>query len=145
MRPRMAWRAVLLPAPLGPIRPRIRPSSTRRSMPSTATVVPKALRRPRASMTDMASALLLGNISGGSGSGQQLFGRQSQPLDGGVNLRPLVGQESLTLPFQQQIVRTWFDEHAPTSLRLDEPLVDQLLVALENGDRIHAVLGCDIA
>src|SRR3954467_3824018 len=55
----MAFSAVVLPAPFGPMIPTIRPSSTRRSMPSSATVVPNAFRRPRASMHDMASALLV--------------------------------------------------------------------------------------
>src|SRR5216684_2761238 len=52
----MALSAVVLPAPLGPMSPRMRPSSIRKSMPSSATVVPNALRRPRASMTVMASS-----------------------------------------------------------------------------------------
>src|SRR2546427_179163 len=39
--------------------PRMRPSSTCRSIPSSATVAPKVLRRPRASMHTMASVLLL--------------------------------------------------------------------------------------
>ena len=54
----MALSAVVLPAPLGPISPRMRPSSTRISMPSNAIVVPNSLRRPRASMHAMALALL---------------------------------------------------------------------------------------
>src|SRR5438552_3172700 len=52
--PRMALSAVVLPAPLGPMSPSMRPSSRRRSTPSSATVVPYALRRPRASMHAMA-------------------------------------------------------------------------------------------
>src|SRR5580693_7994062 len=41
---------VVLPAPFGPSRPRISPAATCRSSPSRACVLPKALRRPRASM-----------------------------------------------------------------------------------------------
>src|SRR5438270_8882003 len=58
----MALSAVVLPAPFGPISPRMRPSSTPRSTPSSAMVVPKALRRPRASMQAMASAVLLAGL-----------------------------------------------------------------------------------
>src|SRR6202171_3778674 len=50
VRQRIASSAVVLPAPLGPMSPRMRPSSTRRSTLSNATVVPKVLRRPRASI-----------------------------------------------------------------------------------------------
>src|SRR5882672_11479530 len=52
--PRIALSAVVLPAPFGPIIPRMRPSSTCKSMPFSATVVPNALRRPRASIVAMA-------------------------------------------------------------------------------------------
>src|ERR1700682_3121097 len=50
VRPRIALSAVALPATLGPMSPRMRPSSTRRSTLSNATVVPKTLRRPCASI-----------------------------------------------------------------------------------------------
>src|SRR3974390_246951 len=99
MRPRMALRAVVFPAPLGPMRPRMRPSSTRRSTPSRATVLPKVLRRPRASIQGMSVLLLLircGFVGGGrefDGGGlrcrmigailQQFFGIESEALNGG--------------------------------------------------------------
>src|SRR5438105_905629 len=51
---RIALSAVVLPAPFGPINPRMRPSSTRRSTLSKAMVVPKTLRRSRASIHTMA-------------------------------------------------------------------------------------------
>ena len=37
------------------------------------------------------------------------------------------------------------DEHATTSLRLDQSLVHQLLIALQNGERIDPKFGRDIA
>src|SRR5258707_10395068 len=144
----MALSAVLLPAPLGPTIPRMRPSSTRRSMPSRAMVVPRVLRRPRASMQAMTSALLLGRIRrlpAGRGRIQQFFRCQAEPLNGCVDPGPLLRQELLAFALQEQVARAGIDEHATTSLRLDELLVDQLLIALQNGDRVDPVLGRDSA
>src|SRR5688500_14266555 len=107
MRPSMASSAVVLPAPLGPMRPRMRPSSTRRSMPSTATLLPYALRRPWASMVAIVSALLVGFFGG-----EQLVDLQAEPLDGGANVRPFVAQELLPLALEQQGARAGVDEHA---------------------------------
>src|SRR5438552_3897611 len=139
VRPRIALSAVVLPAPLGPMSPRMRPSSTRRLTPSSATVEPKALRRPRASMHAMASALLLV----GRSTFQQFFRFQAEPLDGCVDPGPFFGKKLLAFALQQQIVRARFDEHAETSLRLDQLLFDQLLIALHNRDRIDPILGGD--
>src|SRR5713226_7611889 len=112
----MAWSAVLLPAPLGPMSPRMRPSSTRRSTPSSAMVVPKALRSPRASMQDMDSALLWSVRRGGAGCGglQQVFRAQPEPLDGRVDPGPLLREKLLALALQQQTARAGVDEHAAT-------------------------------
>src|SRR5512143_3318178 len=144
MRPRIAWSAVLLPAPLGPMIPRTRPSSTRRSTPSSATVAPKVLRRPRASMHAMASAFFLGAVRRRRAGGarlQQLSRSQTEPPNGRVNPRPLFREKLLAFAPKQQVARAGIDEHAATSLRLDEFLVGQLLIALEHRDRIDPVLG----
>src|SRR5947199_8743581 len=131
MRPRIALSAVVLPAPLGPMSPRMRPSATRKSTPSSAMVEPKALRSPRASMHGMASALLLCGFrrpprQGGS---QQLLRTQAQPLNGRGDPRPLLFEEPLAFPLQQQIPRAGFDEHAEAPLLHDELLVGQMLVS----------------
>src|SRR6478672_2077015 len=102
--------------------PRMRPSSTRRSMPSSATVVPNALRRPRASMQAMGSALLLRRF-------QQILRFQSQPLHGCVDPRPFLREKLLALVLQQPIARPGIDEHPEAALLLDESLVDQFLIA----------------
>src|SRR5580765_3201433 len=119
----MALSAVVLPAPLGPMSPRMRPSSTRKSTPSSAMVVPKTLRRPRASMHAMASTLLLFLFSigwlTGCGSIQEFFRREAEPLNGGVDSGPLLGEKFLALALQQQIARAGLDEHAETALFLD--------------------------
>src|SRR5438270_8134391 len=133
VRPRIALSAVVLPAPLGPMRPRMRPSSTRRLMPSSATVVPYVFRRPRASMHVMPSALLL--------SIEQLFRVQPEPLNRFPDPRPLVGEELFPFALQQQIARAGPDEHAQASLLLHEILVDEFLIALQDGDRIDPVFG----
>src|ERR1700722_10904545 len=99
MRPRIAFSAVLLPAPLGPIRPRMRPDSTLRSMPSRATVLPKLFLRPRASMQAMASNCPLFVRSGAAGCGgrQQFTRRQFEPADGSADIGPLRFEEFAAL------------------------------------------------
>src|SRR5215472_9071416 len=143
----MAFKAVVLPAPFGPISPRMRPSATRRSTPSSAMVVPKVLRSPRASMHAMASALLCGvrrrpAVSAGF---EQFFRFQPEPPDHRVHPRPLVGEKPLAFVREQQVARARSHKHAQTSLALDQFLVDQLLVALQNRERIEAVFRGDIS
>src|SRR6266480_1046604 len=121
VRPRIALSAVVLPAPLGPMSPRMRPSSTRKSTPSRAMVVPKTLRRPRASMQAMVSALLLSSFGRPAlyRSIEQLFWCQTEPLNGCVDPGPMLHEELLAFAFEQQIGRAGFDEHAETALLLD--------------------------
>src|SRR6266404_5000994 len=128
--------------------PTMRPSSTRKSTPSTATVVPKVLRRPRASMHGMASALLLFHFRlrpASCRTVEQFFRREAEPLNRCVDPGPFFGKELLAFALQQQIARTGIDEHAETSLALDKPLVYQLLIALQNRERIDPIFGRDIA
>src|ERR1700687_3961756 len=144
VRPRIALSAVVLPAPLGPMSPRMRPSSIRKSTPSRAMVVPKALRRPRASMTVMASAflLVLGGIRLGGfrrcgicgrpagRSVQEFFRLQAEPLNGCVDAGPLFSKKLLPFAPQQQSACAGIDEHAEAASAFYQPLVDQLLIAL---------------
>src|ERR1700739_1448276 len=104
MRPRIAFSAVVLPAPLGPMSPRMRPSSTRKSSPSTAMVVPKALGRPRASCHGMFSAFLLFIFRlrlAFCRSIQEFLRLQSEPLHHLVNLGPLFVEKLLAFALQQ--------------------------------------------
>src|SRR5579859_4373717 len=126
VRPRMAFSAVLLPAPLAPMRPRMRPSSILRSIPSTATVEPKLFLRPCASMTAISVLLLLGG-------GQQIFGPETETLDRFDHLGPLLLQEFLALSAEKQLLGAGIDEHSTASFRFDEVFVDQLLIPLEHG------------
>src|SRR5450631_3808489 len=134
--------------------PRMRPSSTRRSRPSRAMVLPKALRRPRASMHAMASALpfffgfrwcLLLRRSAGWSHIQKFFRLQSEPLNGGVDPGPFFRKKFLAFAPQQQIARACIDEHAATSLTFDQLLVHQLLIALQNREVVDPIFGRDIA
>src|SRR3954449_7917750 len=134
----MAWSAVLLPAPFGPMMPRMRPSSTWRSTPSSAMVAPNALRSPCASMQAMSTLLFHDAV-------QQLFRRQPQPADRCVDPRPVFGEKLLALGFQQQLARTNIDVHPAAALLLDELLVDELLVGLQDRDRVEPVIGGDVA
>src|SRR5579864_5816696 len=144
----MAFSAVVLPAPLGPMSPTMRPSSMRKSIPSSATVDPKALRRPRASMDAIALALLLLGVGlrpAVCGTIQQFFGFQPEPPDGCIDHGPLFGEELLPLAREQQIARAHIDEHPKSSPLLDQLLVHQLLISLQNRERVHAILGRDRA
>src|SRR5579863_5105417 len=145
--PRTAFSSVVFPAPLGPMSPTIRPSSTRKSTPSSASIAPNAFRRPRASMQAIASALLFFFTFGVfrrclliPRSFQQLLRIQPQPANRRVNLRPLFFQEILAFVLQQLFARARIHEHAQPSPALHQLLVHQLLIAFENRERIDAVI-----
>src|SRR5579864_5022813 len=154
MIPRIALSAVVLPAPFGPMSPTMRPSSTRISMPSSAMVVPNTLRRPRASMHAMASALLIRGIQLlGRRRGprrrprtiQEFFRLQAKPLDGGLDPGPFFAKKFLPFTLQQQTACASVDEHAETSSGLDKPFVHQLLIALQDREWIDPVFSRNVA
>src|SRR5438876_11134195 len=148
VRPRIALSAVVLPAPFGPISPRMRPSSTRRSTPSRAIVVPNDLRSPRASMHAMVSAFLLFfsfRLRLARAVLQQFFRLQAEPLNGCVDPGPFFAKKLLPFTMQQQIARTGIDEHAEASSSFDKALVHQFLIALQDRERIDPIFGRDIA
>src|SRR3989442_10381770 len=137
--------------------PRIRPSSTRKLTPSPATVVPKALRSPRASMHAMVSALLVGGIRLGGfrlrairrrpavSAVQEFFRRQAEPLNGGVDPGPFFAKKLLPFALEQQTACAGIDEHAEATSGFDQTLVHQLLIALQDRKRIDPVFGRYIA
>jgi hypothetical protein len=53
-------------------------------------------------------------------------------------------QKLFAFAFEQQIAGTGFDEHAETSLGFDQLLVDELLIRLQDRERIDPMLGRDI-
>src|SRR5712664_705626 len=133
--------------------PRIRPSSTRKLTSSTAMVVPKALRRPRASMHAMASSLLLGRIRLAGFrlcairrrpavcAVQEFFRLQPEPLNRCVDPGPFFAKKLLPFALQQQTACPRIDEHAEATSGFDQPLVHQLLIALQNREWIDPVFG----
>src|SRR5438552_801348 len=131
--------------------PRMRPSSTRKLTPSSAMVVPKALRRPRASMHAIASSLLLFLFLLGfrlrpvGCAVQEFFRPQAEPLNGCVDPGPFFAKKLLPFTMQQQIARTGIDEHAEASSSFDKALVHQFLIALQDRERIDPIFGRDIA
>src|SRR5215813_5637219 len=113
----------------------MRPSSTRKSRPSSAIVVPKALRSERASITAIASAFLLRRILVCSWrrlviGAQQFFRFQAEPLNGRVDPGPFFRQEPAAFALQKQIAGASLDEHAQAPPLLDQLFVDQLLISL---------------
>src|SRR5258707_447741 len=135
----------------------MRPSSTRKSIPSTATVVPNAFRRPRASMHAMGLALLLGGIRLGGFrrcairrrpalcAVQEFFRIQAEPLNGCVDPGPFFAKKLLPFALQQQPACASIDEHAEASSARYQPLVHQFLITLQNRERIDTIFGRDIA
>src|SRR5437868_4599555 len=133
------------------MRPRMRPSSIRKLMPSSAMVVPKALRRPRASMHGMASALLLGGIRLGGFllcvigrrplgyAIQQFFRRQAEPLNGSVDAGPFFAKKLPPFALQQQTACAGIYEHAAAPPGLHQSLVHELLITLEDRERIDPI------
>src|SRR5258706_8866903 len=133
----MALSAVVLPAPLGPMSPRMRPFSTLRLTSFSATVVPNLLRRPRASMHVMASALLLLLLRirligvrrfgiGGRLAGraiQKLFRVEAEPLNDGVNAGPLFAKKLLPFALQQHVASARIDEHAQAAPGFNQTLI----------------------
>src|ERR1700758_4869247 len=133
----MAFSAVVLPAPLGPMSPTMRPSSMRKSIPSSATVDPKVLRRPRASMHAIALALLLLVVERWPAVRlgiQQFFGVEAQPLNSRLNPRPFVLEKLLAFALQKQTARADIDEHPQSAPLLYQLLVDELLVSLQHSE-----------
>ena len=76
---------------------------------------------------------------------EQLRGVEAEPLDRRVDARPLVLEETLALVLASAPAAPVGDVHAAAAALLDQLLVDQLLVALEHGQRIQPVLGGDVA
>jgi len=54
-------------------------------------------------------------------------------------------QKLFALSFEQEIARSSFDEHAEAALRFDQLLVDQLLIRLQDRERIDPMLGRNVA
>src|SRR5258708_16309265 len=71
------------------------------------------------------------------------YPRRAEPLNGRVDPGPLLGKEPLGFALQEQTARAGVDEHTETSSLLDQLLFDQLLISLENRERIDPVFGRD--
>src|SRR5579863_1093984 len=152
--PRIALRAVVLPAPFGPMSPTMRPASMWKLTPARACVAPKLLASPRASIT----AVIFFTLRGGGAAlrrprcgrrcgarALQFIRSQSQALDGGVDLGPLVLEEALALILQQRLACPGAHEHAQSAPLLHQLLVHELLVAFEHGEGIDPEIRGDIA
>src|ERR1700722_18032738 len=136
----MARRAVVLPAPFGPMSPTMRPASMARLTLSSATCEPYFLLKFRASISgamgisflDIAAAGRRCRLCGRRCLREQFFGRETKPVDHRQNLRPLLVQKPSPLAAQQQPARSLAPVHAAAAALLDQAFIDQLLVALED-------------
>jgi hypothetical protein len=76
---------------------------------------------------------------------EQDLGVESQALNGLYDARPFVVQKTFALVFKKKLARTGADEHAEAAALFDELLVDEALVAFEDGERVDAEVGGDLA
>src|SRR5438105_8710096 len=123
--------------------PRIRPRSTDRSIPSSATVLfRKIFLSPLASMQAIASALPFCFAAGtiALDGRQQLFGREPEALNGFADRRPFLVEKSAALGIEQEIADVFPDVHAKPAALLDQLLVNELLIGLEHRERIDPIL-----
>src|SRR5580658_2886349 len=99
----MARRAVVLPAPFGPMSPTIRPACTEKLARSSATCAPYFFVRSRASMSEVILILVGGLVRFGvaaagrrsrvcdrRGLRKQFLRGEAEPVDDRQNLRPLL-------------------------------------------------------
>ena len=70
---------------------------------------------------------------------------ESQTLNGLYDARPLVVQKTFALVGEEKLARAKANEHAEAAALFDELLVGELLVTLEDGERIDAEVGGDLA
>src|SRR5882757_7747850 len=147
VRPRIAFRAVVLPAPLGPMRPTMRPGATEKLTSANAGVEWYDFFRPRASITFVITLSWRGGVWRRGRSRpvtQQVGRRQAQPLNGGVDLRPLLLEEALPLVLHQGIARPAADEHPQPSPLFHQLLINELLVALQDGEWVQSEFRCHV-
>ncbi len=62
-------------------------------------------------------------------------------MDGGLEVRPFFDEELLAFGLEEEVAGSGGDEHAAAATAFDDALVDQLLVALEDGEGVDAVFG----
>src|SRR5579859_2299553 len=143
----MARSALVLPAPLGPMRPTMRPASILKLARSNATCAPYFLVRFFASMSGAMISFVLGFAAGRRGRvgdsrrlGKQFLRGESEPVDDGENLRPILVEEAFALAGQQQPPRAIAHVHAPSAALFDQIFIDQLLIALEHGEGIEPIV-----
>src|SRR5947207_14871382 len=119
----------------------MRPPSTRKLTPSSAMVVPNALRSPRASMHAMVSAFLLFFSFrlwlAACAILQQFFRLQAEPLNGCVDYGPFFTKKLLPFAPKHQTACDVFDQHAQAASVLVQSLVHQLLIAISHREWIY--------
>src|SRR5690606_6083241 len=140
VRPRMAFSAVVLPAPLGPIRPTMRPAGMVKVTLSRARVLPKDLLSPRAWM------MAVMRWSPWKSEVAQKGGRiDIKTPNAGDDQRPFVLEEALAFTLAQFQVGALGHVQAQPAALLDDALVEQRLVGLGHGQRIDGQLGGNLA
>src|SRR5271165_3845802 len=150
----MARSAVVFPAPLGPMRPTMRPGSIVKFTSSSATCDPYFLDRCCARISAaLGTSVIL--VSGSprrrrgmgecGGPREQLLRRESQPMDDRKDLRPFLVEEALALAGEQHPPRAVAHIHAASAALLHELFVDQLLVPLQHREGVQPIRGSDRA
>ena len=66
-------------------------------------------------------------------------------MNGCMDSGPFFREKFLPFALQQQTACAGIDEHAEATSGFDQPLVHQLLIALQNRERIDPIFGRDVA
>lgn len=62
-------------------------------------------------------------------------------MDGGLEVRPFFGEELLAFGLEEEVACSGGNEHAAAATAFDDALVDELLVAFEDGEGVDAIFG----
>jgi hypothetical protein len=74
---------------------------------------------------------------------EEVGGGEAEAVDGGLGVGPVFGEELLAFGLEEEGTGSGGDEHAAAAAGFDDALVDQLLVALEDGEGVDALFGGD--
>src|SRR5205823_13260383 len=80
-----------------------------------------------------------------SGRGVEFLFGNAEALDGRGDSRPFFLEKLLALAFEQDLTRARLHEHAQAAFHFDEVLIVEVLIGLEDGERIDPKFGRDIS
>jgi len=77
----------------------------------------------------------------GIGSVEKVGGGETESMDGGLEVWPLFDEELLAFGVEEEVTGSGGDEHTKAATAFDDALVDEFLIALEDGEGVDAIFG----